>query len=76
HTYTYIARAEDQAGNQGTVSSNFTLTVDTSAPTDAPKLEGVIDDVAPITGEIHAGDSTNDPKPTFSGSAAEPNSTV
>nr|WP_276523790.1 Ig-like domain-containing protein [Pseudomonas nitroreducens] len=39
-------------------------------------MESVIDDVAPITGEIHAGDSTNDPKPTFSGSAAEPNSTV
>ena len=76
HTYTYTARVEDQAGNQGPISGNFSLIVDTTAPTDAPTLDSVIDDVAPITGPIANGDSTNDPKPTFSGSAAEPNSTV
>ncbi|MDG9854076.1 Ig-like domain-containing protein, partial [Pseudomonas nitroreducens] len=76
HTYTYTVRVEDQAGNQGPVSGNFSLIVDTSAPTDAPTLDSVIDDVAPITGAITNGGSTNDPKPDFSGSGAEPNSKV
>jgi len=76
HTYTYTARVEDRAGNQGSISNSFVIIVDTAAPLDAPTLEHVIDDVAPITGEIKNGDFTNDPRPDFSGSGAEPNSKV
>ena len=49
-----------QAGNQSVVSSNiFTVTEDTTAPT-APSITSVTDDVAPVTGTLTSGGSTND----------------
>jgi hypothetical protein len=66
----------DEAGNEGPRSTPFTFTVDTEAPTTAPTLGGVSDDVAPVIDLLDEGDPTNDPRPTFAGSGAEPNSTV
>ncbi|MDM0037070.1 Ig-like domain-containing protein [Variovorax sp. J22P271] len=65
-TYEYTARVEDAGGNQGKVSDPFTLTVDTTVP-GAPVIGGVEDDVAPITGPVAVGGSTNDNRPTISG---------
>ncbi|MRR50592.1 MAG: Ig-like domain-containing protein [Rhodocyclaceae bacterium] len=65
--YTYTARVEDAAGNPGTASAAVTLTVDMTAPA-IPAISGATDDVAPVTGAILGGDTTNDARPTLSGS--------
>ncbi|WP_425328423.1 Ig-like domain-containing protein, partial [Pseudomonas nitroreducens] len=44
HTYTYTARAEDQAGNQGQVSGNFVINVDIYIPTTASTITQITDD--------------------------------
>ncbi|MBO9723066.1 MAG: BapA prefix-like domain-containing protein [Novosphingobium sp.] len=72
HSLTF--QATDAAGNKGAASAPFTFTVDTAAP-EAPLVTGATDDVAPVTGALMAGGSTNDPTPTFSGTA-EPGSVV
>jgi hypothetical protein len=66
----------DQAGNEGPSSDPFTLTIDTQAPSVEPVLDRVEDDVEQIKADVVAGGSTNDPRPTFHGSGAEPNSTI
>lgn len=65
--------ATDAAGNEGP-SAAFTLTVDTQAPS-APVISSVTDDVAPNSGSLNNGQSTNDTRPTLTGTA-EANSTV
>ena len=50
------------------------FTVDTTAPANVSNLV-ITDDEAPVIGELHDGDTTNDNQPTFSGNA-EPNGTV
>ncbi|UVH56699.1 Ig-like domain-containing protein [Variovorax paradoxus] len=75
-SYSYTARVEDAAGNQGGASAVFTLTVDQTAPTAPPSIDGVVDDVAPVTGPITSGGKTNDTQPELKGSGAEPNGTV
>ncbi|WP_231654853.1 Ig-like domain-containing protein [Ralstonia solanacearum] len=50
------------------------LTVDTAAPA-TPVISTVTDDVAPVTGAITDGGSTNDANPTLTGTA-EANSTI
>ncbi|WP_426919928.1 Ig-like domain-containing protein, partial [Ralstonia pseudosolanacearum] len=72
--HSLTATATDPAGNVGTASSAFTLTVDTAAPA-APVISTVTDNVAPVTGAITAGGSTNDAMPVLTGTA-EANSTV
>ncbi|HEY1608214.1 MAG TPA: Ig-like domain-containing protein, partial [Paraburkholderia sp.] len=54
--------------------ASFTVIVDT-VPPDAPHIGSVVDNVAPVVGELVSGQSTNDPQPTFSGTA-EPGSTI
>nr|WP_174506177.1 Ig-like domain-containing protein [Acinetobacter sp. Marseille-Q1620] len=74
-TYTYTARIEDAAGNQGQSSSEFNLTVDT-VPASAVQIDVVFDDQINLTGPLTSGDYTNDTKPTLSGSGAEPNALI
>ena len=57
--HTLTAKATDAAGNQGTASSAFHVTVDTSTP-NAPSITSVNDDIAPVTGPLSSGGSTND----------------
>lgn len=65
--------ATDAAGNEGP-SAAFSLTVDTQAPS-APVISSVTDDIAPNSGSLNNGQSTNDTRPTLTGTA-EANSTV
>ncbi len=63
-TYMLTARITDAAGNQSAVSSNsFTVTEDSTAPA-AATITSVTDDVAPVTGTLVSGASTNDPNLT------------
>ncbi|HCW0181164.1 TPA: BapA prefix-like domain-containing protein [Citrobacter freundii] len=48
-------------------SPNYVITIDTTAPL-APSITAVTDDVAPVTGNVGSGQSTNDARPTLSGS--------
>ena len=67
----------DAAGNESDPSAAFDLTVDTTAP-DAPDMSGVTvtDDVGAVQGELSSGDSTDDTKPTFSGTGGTEGDTV
>lgn len=73
-SYRITATVTDLAGNVSDASVEFVIELDTSAPTEAPTFT-VNDDLAPGIGAITSGDSTNDPTPTFSGTA-EPGSIV
>ncbi|MEG2569041.1 MAG: Ig-like domain-containing protein, partial [Acinetobacter sp.] len=55
------ARVIDKAGNY-TAPSSKEVTIDSTASA-APILDNINDDVAPVTGSIEEGDSTNDPRP-------------
>ncbi|MBM4022871.1 MAG: hypothetical protein FJ284_11645 [Planctomycetes bacterium] len=65
--YTFSFTAVDAAGNDSPAVF-FALTVDTVAPP-APVITSVVDDVAPATGSIANGATTNDSTPTFTGTA-------
>ncbi|MCF7646331.1 Ig-like domain repeat protein [Bacillus subtilis] len=71
-THVFIAKTTDAAGNEGSSSEPFTLTVDTTAPkvTDA-EITSVYDDVDAYTGEIANGGLTNDARPAISGTAKD-----
>ncbi|MBJ9890386.1 BapA prefix-like domain-containing protein [Citrobacter sedlakii] len=73
-THTLRVTATDSAGNTGPASANFTLTVDTAAPV-APVISSVTDDAGPVTGSLTSGQSTNDTRPTFTGTG-EPGTTI
>ena len=73
-SHTLTAKATDAAGNQGTASTAFHVTVDTTAPA-APTIGTVSDDVAPVTGTVADNGSSNDTTLTISGTA-EAGSTV
>ncbi|MEK8082447.1 Ig-like domain-containing protein, partial [Pseudomonas sp. XK-1] len=75
-SYSYTARVVDAAGNLGSPSAAFSLSIDTQAPASAPTIGSVLDDVPFIVGQISSGSSTNDTRPTLSGAGAEANSTV
>ena len=66
-TYTFSFVATDTAGNVSPATT-FSLTVVTVAPS-APIITNVADNVPPVTGAIANGGSTNDPAPTFTGTA-------
>ncbi|WHP32497.1 Ig-like domain-containing protein [Trabulsiella odontotermitis] len=55
-------------------SPDFTITVDTAVP-GVPVLNAIIDDQLPVTGAIASGGTTNDTRPTLSGTA-EPGSVL
>ncbi|EEE5063786.1 BapA prefix-like domain-containing protein [Salmonella enterica subsp. houtenae] len=66
HIITVIA--VDAAGNASPVSDSVNFVVDTTPPL-TPIITSVSDDQAPGLGTIANGQSTNDPTPTFSGTA-------
>lgn len=69
---TLLVTAQDAAGNVGAAGN--ALAPFTGAPP-APLLISVIDDVGPILGTVAAGASTNDTRPTITGTA-QANATV
>jgi len=73
-TYSITAQARNAAGRSGLFSTAYRITVNTIAPA-APVITAVVDNVAPITGNVANGGRTNDSTPTISGTA-EPGSTV
>ncbi|MFT0214121.1 Ig-like domain-containing protein, partial [Pseudomonas sp. F1_0610] len=66
--YTYVARVEDAAGNQGVESNEYQITLDTAAPSQTVTITDIVDDEAPQTGSVAHGGSTNDKTPTLHGS--------
>ena len=53
-------------GDTSGQSPNYAITIDTTAPL-APSITAVTDDVDPVTGNVGSGQSTNDTRPTLSG---------
>lgn len=72
--YNLTATATDAAGNVGPASPPFGLFIDTVPPANVTNF-AISDDLAPVTGLLTSGGSTNDNTPTFSG-RAEVGSTV
>ncbi|NLQ04564.1 Ig-like domain-containing protein, partial [Cylindrospermopsis raciborskii] len=72
--YSFTATATDAAGNISNQSNPFSLTVDTTPPL-APTIVNFTDDVAPLTGTLPSGSTTNDSTPTLN-ITAETGSTV
>ncbi|MEJ0040397.1 MAG: Ig-like domain-containing protein [Gammaproteobacteria bacterium] len=70
-THTYTAVVADAAGNEGTLSSGFTLTVNTTAPS-APTVGSVNDNAGTVQGALVSGATTDDATPTATGSGANP----
>ncbi|KAA8713456.1 Ig-like domain-containing protein, partial [Morganella psychrotolerans] len=66
-TYVYTAYAEDAAGNLGPVSDKYTITTDMTAPTQSVQITTIMDDVAPLIGEVKNGGYTNDTTPQLQG---------
>ncbi|MHB8915655.1 MAG: Ig-like domain-containing protein, partial [Thiobacillus sp.] len=66
-THNFSVRVEDAAGNQGTASVAYSLTVSATAPTATATITGTVDDVAPVTGNVASGGVSNDTTPTLSG---------
>ncbi|MCC3345023.1 beta strand repeat-containing protein [Psychrobacter sanguinis] len=68
----YVAKIEDAAGNVGTVSSNFVIKIDTSAPTEnnSISIDSYTDDVELNTGEFGSGSTTNDAEPVLNGTVS------
>ena len=58
--HSFSARVEDAAGNQGTASAAYAFTVDAAVPTATATLTGADDNIAPITGNVASGGSSND----------------
>ena len=73
-SHTWTATVTDAAGNISPASPDFTLIVDTTAPT-APVISQAIDDVGTITGPITSGQTTDDTVPRLVGTS-EPFATV
>ena len=74
HTFKYTTT--DPAGNVSPDSPPITVVVDTTKPTTPAVAATVTDDQSPILGNVLDNQPTNDNKPTFSGTGAEPNAVV
>ena len=72
---TITATATDAAGNSSPEAS-VEVDADSQTPPAAPTIDSVSDDVEPQTGEVANGGTSNDARPTISGSGAAPGSTV
>ena len=77
-TYAFNATVTD-AGNTSLASASYTIKIDTTPPA-APSITSITDNVAPVTGTVANGGSTNDTTPTIrvslSGTNAVPSDTV
>ncbi|MFQ8413261.1 beta strand repeat-containing protein [Pseudomonas ogarae] len=67
-SHTYTAVVADAAGNEGTVSSGLTLTVDTTAPTVTTSISSYTDNQGTLQGTFASGSSTDDTTPVLNGS--------
>jgi len=67
-TYSYTGRVEDLAANAGAFSAPYSITIDTSAPTQVVSITSITDDIAPVTGTVPNGGTTNDQAPLVAGS--------
>ncbi|MDL2329029.1 Ig-like domain-containing protein [Desulfosarcina sp. OttesenSCG-928-A07] len=65
-THTYVAVLADVLGNDGTIRSQLTLTVDTTAPTQTVTIDSIYDNAGQADNLI-SGDQTDDPTPTLEG---------
>lgn len=65
----------DPSGNAGEPSDDFKFIVDLEAP-DKPVIGDVEDDVGPVIGPIHDGDTTDDTQPVFRGEGGTPGDNV
>ncbi|MEZ5657450.1 MAG: hypothetical protein R3E83_02660 [Burkholderiaceae bacterium] len=63
----FTARVLNAGGANGVESAVFTLTIATQGPAKAVAVASVDDNLAPQTGVVGPGASTNDPTPTVSG---------
>ncbi|GAA0339812.1 hypothetical protein GCM10009131_18920 [Morganella psychrotolerans] len=70
-TYVYTAYAEDAAGNLGKVSDKYTITMDTTSPTQTVTITEVMDDVKPLTGKVDNNGYTDDKTPTLNGTVSQ-----
>ncbi len=61
------ATATNSVGTESAHTGIWPLTVDTGAPANTTLV--ITDDVGPVTGPLHNGDTTDDNQPTFSGQA-------
>jgi Tfp pilus assembly protein PilP len=73
--HNFRVKAVDGAGNEGPFTTAWRVTIDTTAPV-APTITQVLDDVGSVQGAVLDGKTTDDTKPTISGSGAEGGSTV
>lgn len=65
--YSVLAVALDSTGRQLAASALRSLSIDTTAPTQAVTITGVNDDVQPVVGDVPGNGSTNDTTPTITG---------
>jgi hypothetical protein len=66
-THTYTAVVADAAGNEGTPSTGFVLTVDTTPPAQTASLDGYVDNVGVLQDTFGSGTTTDDTTPTLTG---------
>ncbi|WNN43675.1 Ig-like domain-containing protein [Winslowiella toletana] len=73
----FTVTATDAAGNVSDPSNTFVLTLDFTAP-DASlvAITGVNDQVGAVTGQVASGGTTDDNRPTISGTGAEAGNTI
>ena len=73
----FTVTATDAAGNVSDPSNTFVLTLDFTAP-DASlvAITGVDDQVGAVTGQVASGGTTDDNRPTISGTGAEAGNTI
>ncbi|WP_233331064.1 Ig-like domain-containing protein, partial [Pseudomonas nitroreducens] len=69
-----IATATNSVGQSSEPTGGWNFSVDTTAPDNVKGLT-ITDNVGDVTGPLHAGDTTDDNRPVFSG-GAEPNGKV
>lgn len=65
-SYTYVVRVVDAVGNEGGLSNQFTLTVDTAGPSIGASIKSYVDDVGDRQGEFTDG-WTDDTTPRLKG---------
>ena len=71
-SHSFTAAVVDGAGNQGPLSSPYTIQLDTLAPTQTAAITSIQDNVGATQGNIPPGGITNDTTPTLSGTFSAP----
>jgi len=69
--YTYTARVEDAAGNQGSVSSGYEVNFQSTGPNITASITNVVDNQAPSMGSVSNNGQTNDTTPLLEGTLSQ-----